>query len=162
MRRAPSRRLAARGLLAGIAILAITLVACGGDDDDGGDSTVEPTATETSPAGPPRTIDATLTEFTIELSETSVPPGSLTIEAANAGTLAHELIVVRSDEPIDALPVAEGLVDESGLDVLGEIEEFPAGETDEGTFDLAPGRYIVFCNVVGHYEAGMRTELTAN
>jgi hypothetical protein len=51
--------------------------------------------------------------------------------------------------------------------VIGEIEEFPPGETRSATFVLEAGAYVFICNVFeeeeegeAHYELGMRTAFT--
>jgi uncharacterized cupredoxin-like copper-binding protein len=148
-----------------LGLTAMLLVACSSDDDDD-DSTAtsegSATATETMAAGEASDVDVTLSEFAIELSTSEVPAGAVTFRATNEGTIAHEMVIVRSDEPVDALPLDGATVDEAAVDVIGELEEFPAGETEEGTFDLEPGRYILFCNIAGHYEGGMRTEFTVS
>ena len=38
---------------------------------------------------------------------------------------------------------------------IAEIEEMAPGKTGAVTLDLPPGRYAMFCNVPGHYAAGM-------
>jgi hypothetical protein len=50
---------------------------------------------------------------------------------------------------------------------VGEIEAFPSGTECSGVFDLEPGRYVLFCNLVheeeggveNHFQEGMATEL---
>ena len=50
--------------------------------------------------------------------------------------------------------------------LVGEIEPFPAKQRCTGTFQLAAGRYALFCNILeteadgtkeNHYANGMRT-----
>jgi uncharacterized cupredoxin-like copper-binding protein len=53
------------------------------------------------------------------------------------------------------LPVVDAKVDESQVDIVGEIEEFRAGETASGTFDLTAGNYILLCNIPAHFGQGM-------
>jgi hypothetical protein len=80
-------------------------------------------------------------------------------------------VVIKTDLAADALPTSEeGAVDEagSGIEVIGEIEEFEPGETQSATFDLEAGSYVLICNVVeeedgekeAHYKLGMRTAFT--
>jgi hypothetical protein len=57
------------------------------------------------------------------------------------------------------------LLEEEG-EFVGEVEAFPAGGECAGTFDLEPGRYVLFCNLVheeeegveNHFQEGMATE----
>ena len=134
------------------------LAACSSDSDDEGEATAA--ATEAMSEGAETTVTATLSEFVVELGASSAPAGEITFEAENTGTLAHELVIVRSDLAPDALPLDGAVVDESAIDVIGEIPEFAAGAKDSGTFELEAGSYIVFCNVAGHYQDGMHAAFT--
>jgi plastocyanin len=49
--------------------------------------------------------------------------------------------------------------DADGNDVDGLDLEVGGSETDEGSVDLAPGQYTLYCDVAGHREAGMEAEL---
>jgi hypothetical protein len=117
------------------------------------------------------TLDVTLQEFSVLPAEDSVSAGEVTFDVTNEGPNdPHELVVIRTDLASDALPTtAEGGVDEEGegIEVIGEIEEFPPGESRSGSFDLDAGSYVLICNVVeeedgeveAHYQQGMRTPL---
>jgi hypothetical protein len=97
-----------------------------------------------------------------------VPAGKITFDAGNAGQEAHELVVVRADDPSTLPLAADGTVDEEKLPegaFVGEIEPFPANQHCTGTFQLAAGRYALFCNILeteadgskeNHYANGMR------
>jgi len=133
-----------------IAGLALAASGCGGDD--GG------------------TVDITLQEFAIGADPASVSAGSVTFEATNDGPDdVHEFVVVATDLEITELPTVEdGSVDEAGegLEVIGEIEDIPVGETQSVTLDLDAGNYALICNIYdadedeSHYKEGMRTSFT--
>jgi uncharacterized cupredoxin-like copper-binding protein len=53
----------------------------------------------------------------------------------------------------------ENRVDEEASGDLGEVSELEPGKSGSLTLDLKPGNYILFCNVPGHYMAGMWTAL---
>ena len=118
-----------------------------------------------------RELAVSLDEWSIEPEAPSIAAGAVTFTADNVGEEAHELVVVRGDDP-SALPVEEGKVQEDQLAegaFIGEIEAFPAGEQCQGTFELAAGDYILLCNIVeelpdgsleSHFEMGMVTTLT--
>lgn len=98
------------------------------------------------------TMDVALQEWAVIPAQSSVEAGSVTFSLENTGPdHPHELIVIRTDLAPNALPTThEGAVDEEGegLEIVGEIEEFPPGETREATFDLEPGSYVLVCNIV--------------
>jgi uncharacterized cupredoxin-like copper-binding protein len=120
-----------------------------------------------SSCGGGSTVEVTLQEFSIIPADESVDAGEVTFEAENIGPDDnHELVVIRTDLAPEALPTAEnGTVDEGGegiIEVIGEIEEFPPGETESATFTLEAGSYVLICNVFeeeeseAHYQVGMR------
>jgi hypothetical protein len=110
-----------------------------------------------------------LSEWSVAPVPASVRPGTITFEAANVGADAHELVVVRADDPAALPKAADGTVDETKLPAgafVGEVEPFPAKQRCQGTFALTPGRYALFCNILeteadgtkeNHYANGMRT-----
>jgi hypothetical protein len=117
-------------------------------------------------------VEVTLQEFAVLPAQASVEAGEVSFEVENTGPNdPHELVVIRTDLAPDALPTTEdGAVDEQGegIEVIGEIEEFPPGEARSGTFDLEAGSYVLICNVVeeeeggheAHYAEGMFTAFT--
>ena len=57
-----------------------------------------------------------------------------------------------------------GQVDESQAGIEnGRIakSELGSGKSASGIFDLAPGRYVLLCNLRGHYKSGMYTAFEA-
>ncbi|WP_346960459.1 sulfocyanin-like copper-binding protein [uncultured Arthrobacter sp.] len=100
----------------------------------------------------------------------TVVHGKLTFLVTNAGTIPHEMLVVplAGTQSAGTRPVGrDGRVDEAGS--LGEAAATCAEGEGDGilpsatgwvTLDLQPGRYELFCNLPGHYWAGMYTELT--
>jgi hypothetical protein len=148
-------------LAAGMLALAFTM-ACGDDDDDedGGDGD----------GGAATTVNVTLKEFEITPDRASAPAGDVRFVAKNDGPEdPHELVVVKTDLAPADLPEKEGGgIDEDELEVIGEIEEFDVGKTEEATFDLEPGKYVLLCNIVeeedgqteSHYVNGMYQAFT--
>lgn len=116
----------------------------------------------TTDDGADTTIAVVVKEYSIAPSVASAPVGKVTFAATNNGTMAHELVVLKTEVAPDTMVVADDKVDEdaAGISVLGEIEEFPAGKTQTKTFDMTAGRYVLICNIVGHYTRGMRTSFT--
>lgn len=142
---------------------AIAVVSCGGDDDDdddGGDTT--------------GAVSVVLDEFSLSLTEDSVPAGETTFSVTNEGAEVHEFVILRTDLDPGDLPTAEdGSVDEEGegIEVVDEIEDIEASAGGELTADLSAGNYALICNVVeeeengeleSHYQEGMLTGFTVN
>jgi uncharacterized cupredoxin-like copper-binding protein len=90
-----------------------------------------------------------------------VRAGDVRLLVHNRGPVAHELIVVKAGSA--PLPLrADGLtVDEDAVEprTAVALEPAAAGERNQLSAHLTPGRYVLFCNMTGHYLGGMRTEL---
>ena len=71
--------------------------------------------------------------------------------------------MVRTDRAPDSLPILpDGLtVDEeaASLRLLDEDSDIAIGATDALNLRLRPGRYVLFCNLNGHYLGGMHVSL---
>jgi uncharacterized cupredoxin-like copper-binding protein len=86
--------------------------------------------------------------------------GAVTFTVKNAGSVTHELVVLRTDLADDQLPPnpdEAGKVEEEGA--LGESGDLAPGATATFTFTLTPGHYVLICNEPGHYAAGMHATL---
>ena len=111
------------------------------------------------------------TEITVELTDFTYNPSSITIPADqpvvltinNAGQVEHDFVI---DKISVTSVVAEGGPGEHempGMDAPSYDLHVstPVGGTSTLTFTaLEPGTYKVFCSVEGHIEAGMIGELT--
>lgn len=129
--------------------------------------TPSPTAAPTPTASPtpvPIQVAVTVKEFTVSSNPSGVATGIVELNVANQGVLEHELVIMQTDKAADALTydaVADRAVESApGQEDVGEVEHIAAGGSDSGTFDLAPGHYLLICNLAGHYKAGMRTAFT--
>jgi uncharacterized cupredoxin-like copper-binding protein len=106
---------------------------------------------------------ATLSEFRIALASPTLAAGTDTFSVTNAGTIAHEFVIKRSTVSDAALPTkADGTVDEESAELgdVGEVEIATPGTTKDLAEDLAPGTYVFFCNIPGHYAGGMHGSFT--
>ncbi|MGB2694030.1 MAG: plastocyanin/azurin family copper-binding protein [Dehalococcoidia bacterium] len=121
----------------------------------------EPTPpTTTATAVPPGTVNVSLTEYKVTVDPASVPAGEITFHVTDAGTIFHNLRVVKTDLDPGALP-ANGEVDESRVDVVAATDaDLEAGQTVDLKVDLQPGNYVLLCNVPGHYASNMHTAFT--
>jgi uncharacterized cupredoxin-like copper-binding protein len=116
------------------------------------------------------TVNVTLQEFSVGTDPTTIDAGEVVFEATNEGPNdEHEFVVFRTDLGPTELPTDEnGAVDENGegIELIGEIEAIPVGETKNVTLDLEAGNYVFICNIwdeaeqESHYQEGMRTTFT--
>jgi len=123
-----------------------------------------------TPAAGGAAIDVTLQEWSVLPAQASAPAGEVTFTVTNNGPDdVHEFVVIKTDLDPAALPTAEdGSVDEAGgeMEVIGEIEDIPVGETMDLAVTLAAGNYVLLCNIYSadedesHYQEGMRTAFT--
>jgi uncharacterized cupredoxin-like copper-binding protein len=99
----------------------------------------------------------------ITLDQTTVTAGKVTFAAVNdSKDTIHEMLVAPLPEGATELPYItdENRIDEEGALYLGEVSELDPGKSGALTVDLAPGTYVVFCNIPGHFISGMWTLLT--
>ena len=108
------------------------------------------------------TINVTAKEMVFQLSSGTAPAGFVEFIVKNEGTKPHEFVVLKNDLPNKKLPLKGGNLDEDvkGFKNLGEISEskLRSGATQTLKLNLTPGRYLLVCNLPGHFQAGMRKE----
>ena len=87
--------------------------------------------------------------------------GQVRLRIHNVGPDTHELLLVRIGK--HSLPLRhDGLtVDEDALESLHPVivEGMERGRGDEVRVNLRAGRYVLFCNMAGHYLSGMHTRV---
>jgi uncharacterized cupredoxin-like copper-binding protein len=106
-----------------------------------------------------------MSKATMGISATpdTVKPGEVTFEVLNASKdTIHEMIVAKVKDIKKPLPYIanEERVDEDKEGDLGEVSELDPGKSGALRLELKPGTYILYCNVPGHYAAGMWTIFT--
>ncbi len=96
----------------------------------------------------------------INASPRQVRPGMVTFKVTNlASKIVHEVIVARLPDGMDKLPYDETamMVKENSLQAFGSVNEIDPSRSAAITLSLKPGKYLLYCNLPGHYMAGMWT-----
>lgn len=155
------------GAIAIVAIAALTISACGGDDDDSASVATTVAADDAAdsaadlPAGSigVTLVDVTANKMLLTPTATSAPAGTVTFVVTNAGNVEHEFVVLKTDMPAADLvidPATDRTSEEAeGVENVGEIGSLEKGETKTLELDLEPGHYALICNLKGHLRMGM-------
>jgi uncharacterized cupredoxin-like copper-binding protein len=120
---------------AGIALTALAVAGCGGDDN-------ETTATSGAQSAGGQTVNISETEYKLDPSDPTVQAGTVSFQVANDGSVEHSLEV-------------EGPKGEQELE-----QDLAPGESGTLTVDLSqPGKYEFYCPIDGHRQRGMEGEI---
>ena len=110
-----------------LVVAGAVLAGCGGDDDGGGGGG----GGLSSGSGGGDTVTVVAQDsLRFDRDEYTASAGEVTIDYENSGNLTHTLLI-------------DG-VDDFKLMVTS------SGDTDEGTDELEPGDYRIFCDIPGH------------
>lgn len=103
--------------------------------------------------------DMSMAKMGVNANPKIVRQGPVTFKVTNlASQIIHELIVARLNGE-QKLPYDEKtqLVDQSALQNFGSVNEIDPSKSASLTLELKPGKYLLYCNLPGHYMAGMWT-----
>ena len=135
-----------------LAIAAALLTGCGGDDPEaeaGGTTTSASSAEETtesssaagetseSEASGTQTIEVSSVDFSFELAEDTLAPGTYEITLTNEGSSTHDLVVEQDGEDV------------------AQSEQIGPGESSTFEVTLEEGEYVFYCSVGNHRSMGM-------
>jgi plastocyanin len=102
--------------------------------------------TETTATGPIEAIDVSSPadgSLVFTPDGLQATPGNVQITYDNPSPVPHSI----------AVATANG-------NVIGQVQPFSGGKQTLDLNDLAPGKYVFYCTVPGHREAGMQGDLT--
>jgi uncharacterized cupredoxin-like copper-binding protein len=105
-------------------------------------------------------MDMSKATMGVKATPATAHAGVVSFEVTNTSKdTVHEMIVMYLADPTQALPyiVADSKVDEDKAGDKGEVSELDPGKSGTLTVALKPGKYILICNVAGHFMAGMWT-----
>jgi uncharacterized cupredoxin-like copper-binding protein len=107
-------------------------------------------------------LDPSKATMGMRLSKSSVPAGTVIFQVKNASKdTVHEMIVMYLADPTKPLPYIDkdSRVDEDKAGDKGEVSELEPGKSGSLQVPLKPGKYLLICNVAGHFTAGMWTQI---
>ena len=117
---------------------------------------------EPTPRGTP--VNVRLEDFKVRLDTAVVHAGTVSFRLLGQGPTTHEFIVVRTNRPPDKLPLqSDGLTvneEAPGVELVDEAGGLDIDDRQTLVLDLAPGHYVMYCNLEGHYLGGMYAALT--
>jgi len=112
-------------------------------------------------ASPSKTlVKVQLKEFKVLPSPVSAKRGAVSFSVKNTGKVAHELVVLKTKTPPAKLPVKSGKAVETGR--VGKVGPLKPGTSRTLNLTLKAGKYVLLCNLPGHYQAGQRIGFTAS
>jgi uncharacterized cupredoxin-like copper-binding protein len=97
-------------------------------------------------------VGVRLKEFRVLPARSHTAPGKVTFVVRNVGAIKHEFVVLRTKIAAGKLPTVGTKAKEIGR--VGKIAPFAPGQTRRLTLTLKAGRYVLLCNLPGHYKAG--------
>jgi uncharacterized cupredoxin-like copper-binding protein len=125
---------------------------------------VNVTLSDTSGEGGPMSLTA---------SPAVVPSGDVAFMVKNTGTIEHEAVVLKTDMAFDKLPITYGgdppapvktgankVSEDANIGETGDPNLKPGESRTFVVNNMAAGKYVIVCNLEGHYGKGMRAPLT--
>lgn len=85
-------------------------------------------------------VEVTAVDIAFPIPEYTAQAGTVRFVYRNDGQIRHTLVI-------------------EGVPAFDTLEVNRNGDTDEGTVELEPGTYTIFCDVPGHRSAGMEAKL---
>jgi plastocyanin len=118
----------------------------------------QPQASSGGNQQPPETTGTTQATGATEALDVSSPADGGLVFEPNGLTAKPGNVTVTYDNP-SPVPHSIAVATANG-NVLGEVQPFTNGTQSVDLTNLAPGKYVFYCTVPGHREAGMQGNLT--
>ncbi len=159
-------RLVTLTVVVGMSVALVAGCSSGGSDKKSSKSSNDTGVTAPAQTGTPvavavgdvNGVSGPAMSMTMTAAPTSAPAGPVTFTLTNNGSIDHEMVVLKTDTPVDQLVVTDGKVSEDTS--AGEVPELAAGKSKSVTLDLTAGNYVLVCNIKDHYTMGMRAPFT--
>lgn len=100
------------------------------------------------------TVD--MKEYAITVSPATFKAGSIKFGIRNNGAMVHDFDLIKTDLAFDKLPLDAGSGKAKDDGLVKQMINIAANRSTTLTADLAPGNYVIVCNIPGHYQLGMR------
>lgn len=100
------------------------------------------------------TVD--MKEYAITVSPATFKAGSIKFGIRNNGAMVHDFDLIKTDVAFDKLPLDTGSGKAKDDGLVKQMINIAANRSTTLTADLAPGNYVIVCNIPGHYQLGMR------
>lgn len=159
----------------GLVIPLILLASCGSSSKSGSTTSTSSGAGVTVPSTGGTTVHVTLSDtkgldgpMTLTTDKNTAPAGDVTFVVKDAGTIDHEMVVLKTTAPFDKLPITTFDGEANRVDEASSVGETgdpapKAGETRTFTVkDMKAGSYALVCNLAKHYGLGMRAAFTVS
>ena len=107
--------------------------------------------------------DMSKAKMAVNANPKTAKRGAVTLNVTNlASGIVHEVIVAQINSGEEILPYDESRnkVDAEQLLTLGSINEIKPNSSASITLNLDPGKYLLYCNIAGHYMASMWTVIS--
>lgn len=99
-------------------------------------------------------VKVQLKEFKVLPSPLTAKRGVVSFSVKNTGKVDHELVVLKTNLAPSKLPVKGGKAVETGR--VGKVSPVKPGTSRTLNLTLKAGKYVLLCNLPGHYQAGQR------
>lgn len=152
-----------RRLPVAIVALGFLMTACGADSPDaGGPGAGSPPGTD----GSPRVVEIEMLDIAFDPASLDVTAGeTVTFKFVNNGKIKHEAIFGDESEQIEhgeEMAAMDMDDDHADMDMEHDVVLEPGASGEfTMTFD-EPGSTMIGCHEPGHWEAGMRVDVTIN